>query len=96
MSYPIDRGLGYPESPNEATLCDLAEELCAARKKFPGNALLLAALAEEVGELARALLQRQGKERVQREALQVACVAIRIFEEGDATFAAVTDAQALA
>ena len=96
MSYPIERGFGYFGSPQPESVCDLAEELVRARDKFPGNALLLAALVEEVGELARALLQRQGKEQVRKEALQVACVAVRIYEEGDATFEDVTDAQALA
>ena len=76
------------------TIRALASEVVSARNKFPGNELLLAALTEEVGELARALLQRQGKDRVRKEALQVACVSLRIYEEGDATFAAVTDAQA--
>lgn len=74
--------------------CDLLEEVVRARAKFPGNRFLLAALTEEVGELARAYLQREGRERVRREALQVACVAMRIYEEGDATFDDVTDAEA--
>lgn len=77
-----------------ATLDLLDDEIRNARDKFPGNRLLLAALTEEVGELARALLQKQGRERVQAEALQVACVALRIYEEGDATFADITDAEA--
>lgn len=68
-------------------------EIVRARVKFPGNRFLLAALTEEVGELARALLQRKPDD-AWREALQVACVAMRIFEEGDATFADVTDAEA--
>lgn len=65
-----------------------------ARAKFPRNRLLLAALTEEVGELAKALLQRQGRVAVQAEALQVAVVALRIYEEGDATFADVSDEEA--
>lgn len=85
-----------PQPPKPATLDRLVAEILRARTKFPGNALLLAALTEEVGELAQALLQRQGPERVTAEALQVATVALRIAEEGDATFANLTDAQALA
>ena len=77
------------------TVVRLEAEVRRARGKFPGNRFLLAALTEEVGELARALLQRQGEAQVQREALQVACVALRILEEGDASFADVTDAEAL-
>lgn len=72
----------------------LMSEVMAGRKKFPGNRLALAALVEEVGELSRALLQRQGRARVEQEALQVAAVAMRIFEEGDSTFSDVTDVEA--
>ncbi len=72
----------------------LVAELNRARAKFPGNAKLLVALMEEVGELAKALLQRRPLEEIRAEAIQVACVAIRIFEEGDADFANVTDEQA--
>jgi hypothetical protein len=76
------------------TYDELNAEVTRARVKFPGNRLLLAALVEEVGELSRAYLQREGAERVRIEALQCACVAIRIAEEGDATFADVTDEEA--
>lgn len=72
----------------------LQGEVMAGRKKFPGNRLALAALMEEVGELSRALLQRKPKAEIEREAAQVAAVAMRIFEEGDATFALVTDEEA--
>jgi NTP pyrophosphatase (non-canonical NTP hydrolase) len=90
---------GIPDTSDENalsvwTLSQLQAEVIRARRKFPGNALLLAALTEEVGELARELLQRGGKERIRKEAYQVACVALRIVEEGDATFANVTDEQA--
>lgn len=61
----------------------LEQEVVRARQKFPGNRLLLAALVEEVGELARGLLEGTNW---REEALQVACVALRIYEEGDATF----------
>jgi NTP pyrophosphatase (non-canonical NTP hydrolase) len=73
---------------------ELAHEVVRARGKFQTNRFLLAALTEEVGELAQALLQRQPRERIEREALQVAVVAMRIYEEGDATFADVTDEEA--
>lgn len=80
--------------PTQQTLADVAHEVHRARTKFPGNRLLLAALMEEVGELARAYLQREGPDRVRKEAIQVACVALRIAEEGDATFDNVSDAEA--
>lgn len=78
----------------QITLSAVNAEVTRARLKFPGNRLLLAALMEEVGELARALLQRHDKDSIEKEAIQVACVALRIVEEGDATFSDVTDAEA--
>jgi hypothetical protein len=70
----------------EALRCELAK----ARTKFPGNRFLLAALTEEVGELAQQLLQRGHPSNVFKEAIQVACVALRIAAEGDATFDDIT------
>jgi len=68
------------------TLQAISAECVEARRKFPKNRLLLAALMEEVGELATAMLQGKPKDEIEREAIQVACVAVRIIEEGDATF----------
>lgn len=96
MGYPIDRGFGYHESPRPESVEDLAEEMVRAREKFPGNDHLTVALGEEYGELCQAQLQRKGREQIRKEALQVACIAMRIYEEGDASLSAVTDAQALA
>lgn len=93
MGYGIDRGFGYSKSLCGSSASDLAEEILKAREKFPGNRYLLAALVEEVGELAKAYLQREGKEAIRKEALQVACVAMRIYEEGDAIFDDVSDAE---
>lgn len=86
MGYGIDRGFGYSNSPHGSTVSDIAEEVMRARDKFPGNRFLLAALTEEVGELAKAMLQKRPRAEVIREAEQVAAVAIRIIEEGDSTF----------
>jgi len=86
MGYGIDRGFGYAESPKGSTVEDIAEEVCRARTKFPDNRHLLAALMEEVGELAQAILQKKPLEEQRKEARQVACVAIRILEEGDSAF----------
>lgn len=77
------------------TAIAVREEMDRARAKVPGNRFMLAALTEEVGELARALLQSRSREEVQAEAIQVACVALRIVEEGDATFSDVTPEEAL-
>lgn len=63
-------------------LYDVQNEVLRARQKFPDNDLLMVALTEEVGELAKALLD-ETPERVYAEAIQVACVALRIATEGD-------------
>lgn len=68
------------------TLYELQREVMRARDKFPTNRHRLAALVEEVGELAKALLENQGLERIRAEAVQVAATAARIMEEGDADF----------
>lgn len=75
-----------PHPPEALTEAAIRAEVLAARTKFPGNKHLLAALTEEVGELAQAILQDQPRDLIVREAIQVACVAIRIAEEGDAAF----------
>jgi hypothetical protein len=59
-----------------------------ARKKFPETEKLTVALGEEFGELCKALLQGAPTECVHAEAYQVAAVALRIIEEGDADFGA--------
>lgn len=70
---------------------NVAEELDRARKKFPSSNLCLAALVEEVGELAKAMLKaRAGKVpiiEIWEEAVQVAAMAQRVAVEGDASFA---------
>lgn len=99
------RGKGYEPTPtgwgqftqtaslpaSDETVKALAAELCRARAKFPGNRHMLAALTEEVGELAQALLQGKPRAEIVKEALQVACVAVRLIEEGDASFATLTE-----
>lgn len=78
----------------DLTIDALQAEIVKARLKFPGNRFLLAALTEEVGELAKALLQKKGEDVIVREAIQVACVALRIVEEGDGSFNDITDDEA--
>lgn len=60
----------------------LVNELDYARHKFPDNQYLMTALAEEVGELAEAYLIEPNSAAMRKEALQVACVAMRIATEG--------------
>ena len=70
----------------DRTIMALRAELDRARAKFPANDHLFAALGEELGELARELLEGGSRKRIREEAIQVACVAIRIAEEGDGDF----------
>lgn len=65
----------------EYKLVALADEMDRANAKFPGNRLLASALAEEVGEMADAWLN-QNSAHARQEALQVACVAMRIVVQG--------------
>lgn len=63
-------------------LQEIITELKSARLKFPSSEGSLAALTEEVGELAKALLS-ESRTRVRDEAVQVAVMAIRVALEGD-------------
>lgn len=57
-------------------------EVRRARDKFPDPHGSMTALTEEVGELARALLDERS-DRVVAEAVQVAAMAARVALEGD-------------
>ena len=78
----------------ERFLVDVHEEVNRARAKFPAPNPTVAALAEEVGEAAKAALHiREGKSTtwwdVYEEAVQVAAMACRLALEGDETIGAV-------
>ncbi|WP_267399041.1 Lar family restriction alleviation protein [Pseudomonas sp. GM_Psu_2] len=57
-------------------------ELRRARAKFPGDRIMTLALAEEFGELCKAVLD-ESAEAVREEAVQVACMAARVVLDGD-------------
>lgn len=57
-------------------------EFHRARQLFPDNNVNLIALMEEVGELAKAMMD-EPSENVWKEAVQVAAVAMRCAIEGD-------------
>jgi len=57
-----------------------------AVKKYPEPNPNLAALMEEVGEVARALLDNQSDAALRAECVQVAAMACRIATRGDAQF----------
>lgn len=65
-------------------LSDVEVEVSRAIKKFPMPNACLAALTEELGELAKALMDEPSG-RVYSEAVQVAAMACRVAIEGDPT-----------
>jgi len=71
-------------------LGEVSSEVDRARRKFPSSNLVLAALVEEVGELAQAMLKAAAGQwpsyRVYSEAVQVAATALRCAVEGDPSF----------
>lgn len=64
---------------------EIANELARAREKFPGKNVTFAALVEEVGELATAIFE-ESADRVRKEAIQVAVMAMRVVLDGDHTY----------
>lgn len=71
-------------SPEMQLALDILAELQRARTKFPGDNVTTLALVEEVGELAQATFEKSRAE-VRKEAIQVACMAMRVILDGDAT-----------
>lgn len=71
-------------------LKDVREEAINARTKFPDSVHSLAALTEEVGELAQAVIDERyhdgDSHRIWEEAVQVAVMAMRVATEGDRSF----------
>lgn len=88
------------EAADELFVQSMMSEVTRARTKFPGPNPTIAALTEEVGELAKAMLHiREGKhrdwQRVWDEAVQVAVMAMRAATEGDQTIGVVPPARPL-
>lgn len=72
-----------PDNYDEAVfLARVADELHRARGRHPGDNATLAALTEEVGELAQAMLDDEPN-HVRDEAVQVAAMAMRLVLDGD-------------
>lgn len=69
----------------DALFEEIKVELGRARAKFPGDNVTLAALMEEVGELAKATFE-EPRDRVRAEAVQVAVMACRMVLDGDNTY----------
>lgn len=66
------------------TLSAIGAEVLRARIMHPKGVTflrMLAALTEEVGEVAQAFLSRKPWDEIEKELIQVACVAARMVEE---------------
>jgi hypothetical protein len=83
---PLPEGYRSRASEDTRFSREVVQELARARRKFPSPNLALAALTEETGELAQALLQREPPARIWAEATQVAAMAQRVAVEGDPSF----------
>ncbi len=70
----------------DAFLADVRAELIRARAKFPGDRIMTIALAEEFGELAKAILDEPAA-NVRKEAVQTAVMAARVVLDGDGSVA---------
>lgn len=77
-------------TPEERFLEDVRLELGHAREKFPGNKHQATAMAEEAGEVMKALLENTYEtgdpEPVYWECVQTAAMALRVAIEGDHSF----------
>ena len=69
-------------------LNDVYREVIRARQKFPSPEGLMAALTEEVGEVAKAVLDEPWP-NVYGECVQAAAMALRLAEERDQTLSQV-------
>lgn len=71
-------------------LLEVASEVHRARELFPTNKYMLAALSEEAGEVANALIEHSRgtltDKDVWEECVQTAAMAVRVALEGDPSF----------
>ncbi|BAO53070.1 hypothetical protein KPP23_043 [Pseudomonas phage KPP23] len=72
----------HKKDPLDVFLADVRAEVLRAREKFPGDRIMLLALAEEFGELIKASLDEPSA-NVRKEAMQTAAVACRVILDGD-------------
>lgn len=65
-------------------LSKVRAEVIRARQLFPGDRIMTLALAEEFGELVKAVLD-ESSENVRKEAIQTAAMAARVVLDGDSS-----------
>lgn len=70
--------------PVEDFLDQVRAELTRARALFPGDRIMTLAMAEEFGELVKAVLDEHSSD-VRKEAVQTAAMAARVILDGDAS-----------
>lgn len=68
--------------PTDLFMEEVRAELKRARAKFPGDRIMTIALAEEFGELCKAVLDEDAA-AVRKEAVQTAVMAARVAIDGD-------------
>lgn len=78
----IDACVAGPDQHVELFLLEVRAELLRARSKFPGDRIMTIALAEEFGELCKAILDEPAA-NVRKEAVQTAVMAARVVLDGD-------------
>ncbi|WP_345815333.1 Lar family restriction alleviation protein [Paraburkholderia sp. PREW-6R] len=71
----------------EQFLSEVRTELIRARSKFPGDRIMTIALAEEFGELCKAVLDESAA-NVRKEAIQTAVMCARVVLDGDGSVVA--------
>ena len=70
----------------EVFMADVKAEIISAKKKFPETYCVTLAMAEEAGELVRAVMG-QSDEDIYKEAIQTCAMVFRIIMEGDPSVA---------
>lgn len=84
LAAPVAAQPSVQNNHTQRFMVDVAAELDRARAKFPGDRIMTIALAEEFGELAKAMLDEPGA-NVWKEAVQTAVMAARVAIDGDSS-----------
>lgn len=82
LAAPAQQAVTLTDPAVEAFLAEVRAELMRARAKFPGDHIMTIALAEEFGELCKAVLDESAA-NVRKEAVQTAVMCARVVLDGD-------------